>query len=147
MESEITVEEACDVNHLFSSPILFFSALCMPAELILEETPPAVALPRCFMPRHQGRRSRPRDGSILWLVRRTCFKFTGDSWLLSQRCARLSTVCRRECVLDFCRDTTYIYPRAPARTTACRSDPRSRKGRPCSRAAREQCVHHSLRLS
>ena len=73
MESEITVEEACDVNHLIR-PIPSFSALCMlPAELIPEETLPAAALPRRFMPRHQVRRfrSRPRDGAILWSVRRT----------------------------------------------------------------------------
>jgi hypothetical protein len=150
VESEITVEEACDVNHLIR-PHPVFSALCMlPAELIPEETPPAAALQRRFMPRYQVRRSRPRDGAILWLVRRTCFKpplLPGYPVLHSRRHARRSIVCRRECVLDFCRDPTHVYPRAPARTTARRSDPRSRKGRPRPRAAREQYVHHSLSLS
>ena len=46
----------------------------MPAELIPEETLSAAALQRRFMPRYQVRRSRPRDGAILWLVRRTCFE-------------------------------------------------------------------------
>lgn len=67
--------------------------------------------------------------------------------LHSRRRACRRIVCRRECVLDFCRDPTHVYPRAPARTTARCSDPRSRKGRPRSRAAREQYVHHSPYLS
>lgn len=131
-----------------------FSALCMlPAELIPEETLPAAALQRRFMPRYQVRRSHPRDGAILWLVRRTCFKLPLPTLsrivpvLHSRRRGRRSIVCRRECILDFCRDPTHVYPRAPARTTARRSDPRSRKGRPRSRAAREQYVHHSPSLS
>jgi len=43
----------------------------LPTELIPEETLPAAAFPRRFMPRYQVRRSHPRDGAILWLVRRT----------------------------------------------------------------------------
>jgi hypothetical protein len=119
----------------------------LPAELIQEETLPAAALQRRFMPRHQVRRSRPRGGAILWLVRRTFLQTPspaiGDARApLTRRRARryVYVVCRRECVLDFCRDPTHVYPRAPARATARRSDPRSRKGRPRSRAAREQYV-------
>jgi hypothetical protein len=107
------------------------------------------------MPRHQVRRfrSRPRDGAILWLVRRTCFQTPTPHPIEHTRVplttprSSISIVCRRECVLDFCRDSTHVYPRAPARTTARRSDPRSRKGRPRSRAAREQYVQHSPCLS
>ena len=116
----------------------------MPAQLIPEETLPAAAFPRRFMPRYQVRRSRPRGGAIFWLVRRTLppphSPLSRIPVLHSRRRARRFIVCRRECVLDLCRDPTHVYPRAPARTTACRSDPGSRKGRPRSRAAREQYV-------
>ena len=44
----------------------------------------------------------------------------------------------RERVFDFCRDATHVYARAPARPSARRSDPGSRKGRPRSGAARQQ---------
>ena len=108
------------------------------------------------MPRRQVCRSRPRGGAILWLVRRTFFFFwlppsprTHNAGARVRACARsVFVVRRRECVPDFCRDATHVYPRTPARATARRPNPRSRKGRPRSCAAREQYVpchtYHSL---
>ena len=105
------------------------------------------------MPRRQVCRSRPRGDAILWLVRRTFFFFGSllphGLTTRAHACARsVLVVRRRECVPDFCRDATHVYPRTPARATARRSDPRSRKGRPRSCAAREQYVpchtYHSL---
>jgi hypothetical protein len=80
VESEITVEEACDVN-LIRPPIRLPLCCACPAELILEEPLPAPALERHFMPRRQVRRSRPRGGAILWFVRRTFF-FGSSRFLL-----------------------------------------------------------------
>jgi hypothetical protein len=152
------VEEACDVNHLIRPvPIPSFSALCMlPAELILEENTASCCSPKAFhaslsSPPISPQRRRATLACSTYVLQ-TPHSPSPPSLsripvLHSRRHARQSIVCRRECVLDFCRDPTHVYPRAPARTTARRSNPRSRKGRPRSRAAREQYVHHSPSLS
>ena len=145
-----------------SSPSrLPFRSVCMPAELILEETtasssPKAIHASPSSLPISPQRR---RD-TLVCLTYVFFFVFFGllpspvearthNAGARVRACARsVFVVRRRECVPDFCRDATHVYPRTPARATARRSDPRSRKGRPRSCAAREQYVprhtYHSL---
>ena len=153
VESEIAVEEACDVN-LIRPPRSRLFALCMPAELILEDTTASSCSPKALRasPSSPPIPTQRRRGTLVCSTYVVASRASLPTASLSRTPRGLFTTRRtldlvvrgRECVPDFCRDATYVYPRAPARATARRSDPRSRKSRPRSCAARKQYVrrHH-----
>ena len=152
VESEITVEEACDVNHLLrphphprssvhaarrADPGGITASSCSPKALHASPSSPPISPQRR---RDTLACSTYVSSNLLLLLSRKLGITRASLTRRPRPSICICIVCRRECVLDFRRDPTHVYPRAPAGATARRSDPRSRKGRPRSRAAREQYV-------